>query len=347
MKFLVAIDSFKGSATSNQLNQAAKAGILEMLPNAEVLTIPIADGGEGTLDALSQRLDGFWVDVETVDLLERPIVASYFISGQTAYVESARVIGIDKMTPSSETVERATSMGLAILLRDALSRGCQELVLTLGGSGSSDGGRGLLNALTDEERSHLSQIRLRGLTDVSNPYAGSQGYAVVFGPQKGASPEQVRAMDLVAQAFVKQVKQETGIDLQKIPGTGAAGGLGGALALLGGELEAGYPFIAEKLGLAQAIQGADLIFTGEGRLDQQTLNGKVPIGIAQMAKKAGVPVIALGGSVEEVQGFEEAFLATFSIQKEVVSLQQAMETERTLVNLQSLVKNIIAARYLF
>lgn len=346
MKFLVAIDSFKGSATSMQLNQAAKAGILEVLPDAEVVTIPIADGGEGTLDALVHGLEGFWVEVETVDLLERPIVAAYFISGQTAYIESARVVGIDKITPSSETVERATSKGLASLFRDALLRGCQELVLTLGGSGSSDGGRGLLNALTDEERSALTQIRLRGLTDVTNPYAGSQGYAVVFGPQKGASPKQVKAMDLVAQEFVNQMRRETGIDLQKIPGTGAAGGLGGALVLLGGELEAGYPFIAETLGLAQAIQGSNLVFTGEGRLDKQSLNGKLPIGVAQTAKNAGVPVIALGGSVEESKGFEEAFLATFSIQREVLSLNQAMETERTLANVQSLVKNIIATRYL-
>lgn len=345
MKFLVAIDSFKGSATSIQVNQAAKAGILEALPDAEVVTIPIADGGEGTLEALAHALAGAWVEVETVDLLERPIRVSYFVSGQTAYIESACVVGIDKIDPSPETVERATSLGLAALFHDALNRGCQELVLTLGGSGTSDGGRGLLEGLGAEDRERLSQIRLQGLTDVTNPYAGPQGYAVVFGPQKGATPEQVEAMDQRAQAWVLQIKQEMDLDLQAIPGTGAAGGLGGAVVILGGVLEAGYPFMAEKLGLAQAVQEADLVFTGEGRLDRQSLQGKVPVGVAQTAKSAGVSVIALGGSVEEVAEFKEFFLATFSIQRQVLSLSQALETETTLANVQTLVQNIVASRY--
>ncbi|MBF0700049.1 glycerate kinase [Streptococcus danieliae] len=345
MKFLVAIDSFKGSATSVQLNQAAKAGILEALPDAEVVTVPIADGGEGTLEALAYALDGTWVEVETVDLIERPLRVSYFVSGQTAYIESARVVGIDKIDPSPETVERATSFGLAALFRDALNRGCQELVLTLGGSGTSDGGRGLLEGLGAQDRERLAQVRLRGLTDVTNSYAGPQGYAAVFGPQKGATPEQVAAMDQLAQDQVLEIKQEMGLDLQAIPGTGAAGGLGAAVVILGGALEAGYPFMAEKLGLTQAVQGADLVFTGEGRLDRQSLQGKVPVGVAQTARAAAIPVIALGGSVEEVAEFKEFFLATFSIQRQVLPLSQALETETTLANVQTLVQNIIASRY--
>ncbi len=345
MKFLVAMDSFKGSATSMQLNQAAKAGIVEVLPDAEVVTIPIADGGEGTLEALAHALDGTWVEVETVDLLERPLRVTYFISGQTAYIESARVVGIDKIDPSPETVERATSLGLAALFRDALNRGCQELVLTLGGSGTSDGGRGLLEGLTLADRERLSQVTLRGLTDVTNPYAGPRGYAAVFGPQKEATPEQVVAMDQLAQDQVLRIKQEMGLDLQAIPGTGAAGGLGATVVILGGFLEPGYSFLADKLGLGQVVQGADLVVTGEGRLDRQSLQGKVPVGVAQTAKAAGVPVIALGGSVEELTAFKEFFLATFSIQRQVLPLSQALETETTLANVQVLVKNIIASRY--
>ncbi|MGT2951012.1 glycerate kinase [Streptococcus cuniculi] len=342
MKIIIAIDSFKGSATSVQLNQAAREAAEEVLAGAEVATFAIADGGEGTLEALMEVADGELIPVSTVDLLERPIEASYFLSGQTAFIEAASVVGIEKIHPTPATVEVATSLGLSAVIRDALSRSCREIIITLGGTGTSDGGRGLLDSLTEEDKERLRSVRLIGLTDVKNSYAGLEGYARVFGPQKGATQEQVELMDTAALAFVQTVKEEQGIDLQAIPGTGAAGGLGGALVVLGGELQAGFPFVAKKIGLEEALQGAELVITGEGRLDSQSLNGKVPIGVATLARATGVPTIAVCGSVAtDVEAFDDYFLATYSIQTSIQSLERAMETEVTLTNVRFVVKNIL------
>ncbi|MTB65057.1 glycerate kinase [Streptococcus sp. zg-86] len=347
MKIVSAIDSFKGSATSVELNQAVKEVVEEDLPETEVATFAIGDGGEGTLEALAGALDGKWIRVATVDLLERPIEACYFLSGQTAFIEAASVVGVDKVKPTSTTVEVATSFGLGAVIRDALNRVCKEIVLTLGGTGTSDGGRGLLASLTEEEREQLQSVNLIGLTDVRNVYAGPEGYAHIFGPQKGANQTQVESMDKAALAFVQRMKEELGIDLQAISGTGAAGGLGGALVVLGGELKAGFPFVAEKIGLNEAILDADLIITGEGRLDSQSLNGKVPVGVADLARSAGVPTIAICGSVAtDVSEFDDCFLAIFSIQTGVYSLDKAMRKEVTLENVRFVVKNILRSRFL-
>ncbi|MGT2716547.1 glycerate kinase family protein [Streptococcus respiraculi] len=347
MKIVSAIDSFKGAATSAELNQAVKEMVEEVLPETEVATFAIGDGGEGTLEALAEALDGELISVSTVDLLERPIEASYFLSGQTAFIEAASVIGIDKIHPTPATVEVATSFGLGAVIRNALSRSCEEIVLTLGGTGTSDGGRGLLDSLTEEDKEQLRRVNLIGLTDVRNVYAGSEGYARIFGPQKGANQTQVEAMNKAAFTFVQTIKEELEIDLQAIPGTGAAGGLGGALVVLGGELKAGFPFVAQAIGLAQAIQGADLVITGEGRLDSQSLNGKVPVGVADVARSAGVPTIAICGSVAtDVTEFGDYFLATFSIQTGVYCLEKAMKKEVTLENVRFVVKNILRSRFL-
>ncbi|MGT2800450.1 glycerate kinase family protein [Streptococcus marmotae] len=347
MKIVSAIDSFKGSATSAELNQVVKEAIEEVLPEAEVATFAIGDGGEGTLEALAEALDGEFISVSTVDLLERPIEIFYFLSGQTAFIEVASVVGIDKIKPTPATVEVATSFGLGAVIRDALSRSCEEIVLTLGGTGTSDGGRGLLASLTEEDKEQLRCVNLIGLTDVRNVYAGSEGYAHIFGPQKGANQTQVEAMDKAALSFVQRIKEEVGIDLQAIPGTGAAGGLGGALVVLGGELKAGFPFVAEKIGLNKASLGVDLVITGEGRLDSQSLNGKVPVGVADLARSAGVPTIAICGSVAtDVPGFDDCFLAIFSIQTGVYSLDKAMKKEVTLENARFVIKNIIRSRFL-
>ncbi|MER0123505.1 glycerate kinase [Streptococcus sp. ZJ93] len=347
MKIVSAIDSFKGSAASAEVNQAVRAAVEQVLPEVEVAIFAIGDGGEGTLAALAEALDGEFVSVSTVDLLERPIEASYFLSGQTAFIEAASVVGIDKITPTPATAEVATSFGLGAMMRDALSRSCQEIVVTLGGTGTSDGGQGLLASLTEEDKACLRAVSLIGLTDVKNRYAGQEGYARVFGPQKGANQTQVEAMDQAALAFVQRVKEELGIDLQAISGTGAAGGLGGALVVLGGELTAGFPFVAQAIGLDQAIQGADLVITGEGRLDSQSLNGKVPVGVAALACSVGVPTIAICGSVvTDMEVFDDYFLATYSIQTGIYPLEQAMKKEVTLENIRFVVKNILRSRFL-
>lgn len=346
MKIIIAIDSFKGSATSAELNQAAREAVEGVLAGAKVETFAIADGGEGTLAALVEALDGEFISVPTVDLLERPIEASYFLVGQTAFIEAASVIGIDKIAPTPETVERATSCGLGALVRDALRRSCKEIIVTLGGTGTSDGGQGLLASLTKEEKEQLRSLSLVGLTDVTNVYAGKEGYARIFGPQKGARPHQVAAMDREALAYVALVKEQLGIDLQTLAGTGAAGGLGGALVVLGGELRAGFPFVAEIVGLQQAMQEADLVITGEGRLDAQSLSGKVPVGVASLARTRGIPTIAVCGSLATELGvFDDYFLATYAIQTGVYPLETAMQKEVTLANIRFVVRNIIRTFY--
>lgn len=349
MKLVVAIDSFKGSAGSAELNHCVAEAAKTVSPTVCVQAVTIADGGEGTVEALQDALGGEMVWVDTVDLLGRPIRVTYLIAEDQAFIESASVIGIDKIIPSPETIEQASSFGLGAVLRDAVQRGCRKLVLTLGGSGTSDGGRGLLESFgSDSEEFRFTfpkdwqGVSLVGLTDVKNIYAGEAGYAKVFGKQKGGTKAQIDKMDWQAHQFVLVAKEKMGIDLQKIAGTGAAGGLGAAIILLGGQLESGFQKVATMVGLEEKIKEADLVITGEGRLDAQSRQGKVPFGVAQLAKQYKVPTIAVCGSVaREADWLFEEFLSVFSIQTEVLPLKLAMEKERTLDNLRFVVQNIL------
>ena len=349
MKIVVAIDSFKGSVSSYEINTTVAEVAQELLPEADLITFAIADGGEGTLDALRGGLGGELRTVETVDLLGRPIVAPYLLLGHQAFIESASVVGLDKICPSSKTFEEASSYGLGALICDAVEQGCEEIYVTLGGSGTSDGGLGLLESFGFDGKmlrfsfpENWEKVKLIGLTDVKNPYAGEKGFARVFGNQKGGSLEQLVAKDEEARNFANWVYSESGMDLQKIPGTGAAGGLGAALVLLGGSLEAGFDRIAAIVGLEEDIAGADLVITGEGRMDGQSKEGKVPYGVAQLAKKHGVPVIAVCGSIaEDAEWVWEEFLSVFSIQTQVLPLKEAMEREKTLANLTFVMRSIL------
>ncbi|AYG00569.1 glycerate kinase [Lactococcus allomyrinae] len=348
MKIVVAIDSFKGSATSAALNNAVKVGILSAFPASEVQTFEIADGGEGTISALQHGIGGALISVETVDLLERPIKASYLLADKLAVIEAAEVVGIDKITASAETIQQATTRGLAALFIDAKNRGATEIMLSLGGTGTSDGGLGLLQGLggSFEHLPQLENIKITGLADVTNVYAGETGYARFFGKQKGGTPEILEQQDQEAQKVARQVKVQYGIDLQSIAGTGAAGGLGGAIAMLGGTIEAGFPKIARLLKIEQAVKTADLIITGEGRMDFQTANGKVPYGMAKIAEKYKVPTIAFCGALgDDLGGMNEVLLASYSIQRSALSLAEAMEKERTLENIQMLATNVMKTRY--
>ena len=341
MKIVIAIDSFKGSASSLELGKMAKLGVLEAQPSAKVKVFEIADGGEGTVSALQHGLSGQMISVDTVDLMERPISADYLLAGKLAVIESASVVGIDKISPSPETFEAATSLGLAALIKDAAVRGAEEVYLTLGGTGTSDGGLGLLKGLGDERVPMLI-----GLADVTNPYAGPQGYAHFFGKQKGGTKQQREAQDQAAQAVVADVKARLGLDLQSISGTGAAGGLGGAIVMLGGHIEPGFAKVAELLGIEQEIATADLVLTGEGRMDAQTANGKVPWGMAQLAASYKVPTVALCGALADDLGEMDQVLAgAYSIQTRPINLEEAMKKERTLANMQALAKNIIKTRF--
>lgn len=344
MKIVVAIDSFKGSATSKALANAVKSGILQYDKNISVDDIPVADGGEGTLEAIYSALGGEFITVKTVDLLHRPISAQYLLTGNKAFIETASVLGIDKIIPGSETVEKADSFGLAAVILDALARNVDEILIALGGTGSSDGGLGILKAF-DMNLSNVRKlsVKLTVLTDVKTPYAGENGYAKVFAAQKGANEKQIEQQNQEALKIVEQVKSIYNIDLQNVPGSGAAGGLGGILYLLGGQLTSGFDKISEYLKLEEKIAGADLVITGEGKMDAQTANGKLPSGIARLAAKYNVPVIAFCGTLDKDLGeMNDLLLAAFSIQSGPSNLTEAMNKTKTLQNITNLSKNILA-----
>lgn len=340
MRVLVAIDSFKGSATSAEMNQAVRAGLLDASPSLEVETVAIADGGEGTLDALACALSGEMVQVQATDLLGRPLSVAYLVAQGRAFIESATLLGIDKITPSPEIFEKASSAGLADLVLDALERNCRQIFVTLGGTGSSDGGRGFLEKLIPYAE-QLRQVELIGLTDVRNPYAGPEGYARIFGPQKGGTPEQIAVEDARAREFVHKIRAEKQMDLQKLAGSGAAGGLGGAILVLGGKLRPGFSSIVDLIGLEEKVAHSDLVITGEGRLDSQSFQGKAPVGLAELAQVYNRPVIALCGAVGERElALYSDFLAVFSIQTKAQSLENAMKESETLKNARFVAGNV-------
>ncbi len=349
MKILVAIDSFKGSVTSPELNTSVAQALLSVDKQLVIETRAIADGGEGSLVALSQTVAGRWHQVKTIDLLRRPIKVAYYRHAKQAFIESASIIGIDKITSNSVTYAQATSYGLGLAVKDAIQKGATQIEIMLGGTGTSDGGKGFLESLNYDfmtGRSYLdtlaSPVTLLGLTDVTNPYHGPQGFAAVFGPQKGGSLSQIEETDQIASNFAKKVFCQTTIDLQTIPGSGAAGGLGGAIVLLGGTLTSGFSRIAELLNLDNSLQSCDLVITGEGCLDTQSQSGKVSVAIARMAKKYQVPTIALCGSVKIETGLAaEDFLAVFSIQQQPISLEAAIDKTTTLSNIKILAANLM------
>ncbi|HFX4010068.1 TPA: glycerate kinase [Streptococcus pyogenes] len=349
MKILVAIDSFKGSVTSPELNTSVAQALLSVDKQLVIETRAIADGGEGSLAALSQTVAGRWHQVKTIDLLRRPIKVAYYRHAKQAFIESASIIGIDKITSNSVTYAQATSYGLGLAVKDAIQKGATQIEIMLGGTGTSDGGKGFLESLNYDfmtGRSYLdtlaSPVTLLGLTDVTNPYHGPQGFAAVFGPQKGGSLSQIEETDQIASNFAKKVFYQKTIDLQTIPGSGAAGGLGGAIVLLGGTLTSGFSRIAELLNLDNSLQSCDLVITGEGCLDTQSQSGKVPVAIARMAKKYQVPTIALCGSVKIETGLAaEDFLAVFSIQQQPISLEAAIDKTTTLSNIKILAANLM------
>ncbi|AYW47588.1 glycerate kinase [Tetragenococcus osmophilus] len=361
MKVVSVIDSFKGCASSEELNEAALLD-LSSVTWQEKVNIPIADGGEGTMEAIYATNGGKWVLTTSKDPLGNDIEGSYLITSlknkKVAVIESAVFIGLQHLDPSEESIRKATSYGLGLVVKDALQREVGEIYVTLGGSATSDGGLGMLAALdrvsystkgkenplltsTDigfnSNEQLFKQTKLFAIADVTNPYTGENGFSKVFGPQKGASTAIVKEMETKAKELLEKVEKQYGTNLNDIKGTGAAGGLGAAVVLLGGTIIEGFPTIAEMIGLEETIKEADLIFTGEGKIDAQTENGKVPYGVATLAQKYHVPVIALCGSrSQEIGEMSRLTLGTFCIQLGPVSWQEALDKQRTLKNIRLL-----------
>ncbi|EMF48491.1 glycerate kinase [Streptococcus parauberis] len=297
-----------------------------------------------------------FVWVETVDLLNRDIIAPYLLVDDTAFIEVAQVVGIDKIRTNMETFLTASSYGLAKLFLDAKERSVKRIVVCLGGTGSSDGGLGLLRGLGAkvDDINHFKTIDLSSmvnffgieivaLADVNNPYAGENGFSHFFGKQKGSDFSLREQQSNIAFKIVQVIKNQYQIDLQAIEGTGAAGGIGGAIVCLGGTIQSGFTFLSELIGLESAIKETDLVIviTGEGKMDYQTANGKVPFGIASIANKYQVDTIAICGTLGENLGaMEEVLLSAFSIQQGPILLADALENVKTLNNLTKIVKMV-------
>jgi glycerate kinase len=321
MRVVVAPDKFKGCLSATEVADAVAVGLLELRPELEVTRLPVADGGDGTVAAALAR--GFTeVVVDATGPTGEPVRAAYARRGHQAVVELAGVCGLDRLPQRRPDPLGASTYGLGEVLRHAMVSGATAAVLGVGGSASTDGGAGMVQALgarlldhTGRElprggvalttlasvdltalRRTVAGVRVVVASDVDNPLLGPRGAAGVFGPQKGATPEDVRRLEASSARWAQVVAEFTGSDCSGEPGAGAAGGAGfGALALLGAELRPGIELILDLLGFASVVVGADLVVTGEGSLDDQSLAGKAPVGVARAAARAGVPVVAVSG----------------------------------------------------
>lgn len=363
-KIVVASDSFKGSVSSLEVADACEKGIRKVYPQCQVVKLPIADGGEGTIDALVTATAGTRITCLVHNPLMQPIEAVYGILGdrRTAVIEMATASGLTLISPEQRNPMQTTTYGTGQLIRDALNRGCREFLIGIGGSATNDAGTGMLQALGfqfldeagqplgqgGEILSHiaridkstipeeLSQCRFIVACDVNNPFSGPQGAAYIFAPQKGADAATVSLLDKGLKHFARLVYETENRAIDTIPGAGAAGGLGGGcIAFLHAQLKPGIDTVLDALDFARQIEGADLIITGEGKMDAQTIMGKAPIGIVRAAQQQRIPVIALTGSVEDIDLLNTAgFDAVYCIQQGPASLEQAMEKSFTCLNIE-------------
>jgi glycerate kinase len=326
MKIIIAPQSFKGSLSAREVAVAMANGIRRVLSDVTLVLLPMADGGEGTVDALVSATGGRLINSEVTGPLGEKVVATWGIlsNGTTAVIEMAAASGLTLVPPEMLNPMVATTYGTGELIQAALDAGCRRLIIGVGGSATNDGGAGMAQALgarlLDTEGSelprggaalvHLKRIDISGLDarlkecevtvvcDVTNPLYGEHGASWVYGPQKGATKDMCRQLDRALTNYAVVVKRDLGIDISNVPGGGAAGGLGaGLVAFLGAELKPGIDVISEATGLSEHLKGASLVLTGEGRLDAQTVFGKTVAGVASRAKAAGVPVVAITGEL--------------------------------------------------
>ena len=360
MKVVIAIDSFKGSLSSLQAGNAVKDAVLTVFPGAEVVVKPLADGGEGTVDAFE---DAKAVTVTVTGPLQKPVDAKYCIlPNGTAVMEMAAAAGITLISEKERNPLETTTYGMGEMIRDAISKGCRRFIIGIGGSATNDGGIGMLSALgydfldkngnpvsicgkglkdiarisTANVLRPLAECEFRIACDVENPLCGETGCSAIYGPQKGATPEMIAEMDgwLANYAEIAKTLSPTADPLQ--PGVGAAGGLGFAfLTFLNAKLQSGIQLILEEISLENDIKNADIVVTGEGRLDAQSVMGKAPVGVAKLAKQHGKRVIAFSGCVTKDAEIcnDHGIDAFFPILREVTTLEEALHTENAYQNL--------------
>lgn len=354
MKIVIAPDSFKDSLSAEKVANAIAAGLADALPDAQLMTCPMADGGEGTVEAIVAAGNGQLRRNHVQGPLGEAVEAhwGWLPDSRTAIIEMAEASGLQRVPLSQRDARISSTFGTGELIRAALDAGAQRIILAIGGSATNDAGAGALQALGlglfDAERqplapgglalSRLAHIELSGLdprladvrfeiaADVNNPLCGEHGASAIFGPQKGATPEHVNLLDQALGHFADHCAAVLPKDVRDEPGSGAAGGLGfAAKAFFGAEFRAGVEVVAELVGLAEAVKDADLVITGEGRFDAQTLRGKTPFGVARIAQAQGVPVVVLAGTLGE--GYQTLYAhginAAFAVTSGPMSLEDA------------------------
>lgn len=358
MKVVAAIDSLKGSLSSLEAGDAIRAGILKAAPEAQVQVRPLADGGEGTVEALTIGMGGTLQKVLVSGPVGRNVEAVYGIlqDGKTAVMEVSQAAGITQVTDAERNPLKTTTFGVGQMILDAIRKGCRQFIMGIGGSATNDGGIGMLQALgygmldaegrqvpagalglkvldhitSDQVVPELKECRFRIACDVTNPLCGEQGCSAIFGPQKGATPSMIMQMDGWLNRYASVAKNSFPKANPVQAGTGAAGGLGFAfLTFTDAVLESGIKIVLDETHLEDYIKDADLVITGEGRLDSQTVMGKGPAGVASIAKKYGKPVVALAGSIKEDAHTcnHHGIDAYFPILQRIVTLDQAMSGE--------------------
>ena len=362
MKIVIAPDSFKGSLTALQVAEAIEIGLLRVFPNALIEKVPMADGGEGTVQSLVDATGGEVLTARVLDPLGNAIDAQYGVLGDglTAVIEMAAASGLTLVPPDKRDPRITTTYGTGELIRSALAHGCRKLIIGIGGSATNDGGAGMAQALgaklltaegeqikpggrylatlnsidLSELDSRITETETVVACDVNNPLIGKQGASHIYGPQKGATPEMIEMLDANLAYFDKILQQDLSKSVGNVPGAGAAGGLGaGLMAFLNASLKSGIEIVTEATQLHKRFASADLVITGEGQINFQTVFGKTPVGVAKVAKIHNVPVIAIAGSIaDRSDGVYDAGIdAMIDIVPEPMTLETAIENATTLI----------------
>lgn len=356
MKIVIAPDSYKESLSALDVASAIEQGFREIYADAEYVKLPVADGGEGTVEAMVAATQGCRIAVTVTGPLGEPVEAFYGLSGdrQCAFIEMAAASGLESVPPARRNPLLTTSWGTGELIRHALDAGVRQIIIGIGGSATNDGGAGMVQALgaklltkdnqqiaaggraleslaridVSELDKRLAGCRIDVACDVTNPLTGPQGATAVFGPQKGATAEMIPCLDNALAHFADIIHRDLELDVLHLEGGGAAGGMGAGLyAFCGAKLRPGIEIVTDALHLADIVADADLVITGEGRIDSQTVHGKVPVGVARVAKRYNLPVIGIAGSLTADVGVvhQHGLDAVFSVIYSVCTLEQALE----------------------